>query len=62
MTLLEKVDTFVNNRGFRKVLPKLVEAHVEMKREENKRLLEAQDLYAKSAAAYYAKHGTVGEF
>lgn len=62
MTLLEKMDTFVDNRGFRKVLPKLVDAHVEMKREEYKRLLEAEDAYEKGAAAYYAKHGTVGEF
>ena len=51
MTLVEKLNTFKINSGFRKVLPKLIDAHVQIKREENKRLLDAQDLYAKSAAA-----------
>ena len=62
MELHEMLSTFKVNSGFRKVLPKLIDSHIQMKREQTRRLLEAQKLYEKNAAEYYAKHGTVGEF
>lgn len=62
MELNEMLSTFKDNAGFRKVLPRLIESHIEVKREETRRLLKAQKMYEINAAEYYRKHGTVGEF
>lgn len=62
MELNEMLSTFKDNAGFRKVLPRLIESHIESKREETRRLLKAQKMYEINAAEYYRKHGTVGEF
>jgi hypothetical protein len=62
MELNEMLSTFKDNKAFRKILPKLIETHIETTRENTRRLLAAQDLYKKNAAEYYRKHGTVGEF
>jgi len=62
MELNEMLSTFKDNAGFRKVLPRLIETHIEFNREKASRLMEASKMYEIRAAEYYRKHGTVGEF
>jgi len=58
----ELLKTFTQNRGYIKALVAIHEAVREDYIFEKIRKLRASTSYERGAAAFYAKHGTVGEF
>ena len=58
----ELLNTFVRNRGYIKACIAIHEAVRDDYFFEKIRKLRASTSYERGAAAYYAKHGTVGEF
>ena len=58
----ELLNTFVQNKGYIKAALALHEAIRDDYFFDKMRKLRASTSYERGAAAYYAKHGTVGEF